>query len=87
MTYHYHIWLNMGRFEPLKHAYTGTIDAELESTALERLFEIFNGSHPSNYNNRSLSVGDVVSLNGRVWACGLSSWQHLSFVPEGTVQP
>lgn len=46
----------------LELAYSGEIEAESEAEALSNLFEMFNIAHPSDYRNRSMSVGDVVSL-------------------------
>lgn len=85
MTYRYHVWLNQGRFEALAHAYTGTIESTSVETALVRLFEIFNTAHPTDYRERSLSVGDVVSVNKEVYACAAWGWQHLSYAsPQPT---
>ena len=44
--------------------YAGTIKAEDEEDALNRLFCIFNRDYPQDYRGRSLSVGDRILLDG-----------------------
>jgi hypothetical protein len=67
----------------MKLAYVGEIDGFSINIALETLFEKFNIDHPKDYTERSMSVGDVVVLNGVAYECASVGWKRLgSFVPE-----
>lgn len=46
---------------------------------LERVYEIFNTTHPAGYCGRSLSVGDVVKLEGRYYLCGVLGFRQVTF--------
>ena len=52
-------------------------DAEDEQL-LEQTFRALNTNHPANYHERSLSVGDVVTIAGaRSYRCDWVGWQKL----------
>lgn len=55
------------------------------SYILEHLFMIFNNKHPANYRARSLSVGDVVELDGKLYLCSVFGYKPTSFVKEWPV--
>ena len=42
---------------------------------LEHLFYIFNVDHPQDYKGRSLSVSDVVELDGKNYYCDSADWK------------
>ena len=44
---------------------------------LEALFEIFNLNHPDDYEARSLSVSDIVVLEGKVYYCDSFGWKEM----------
>lgn len=45
---------------------------------LEKAFRILNINHPEDYHERSLSVGDVVTIAGaRSYRCDWAGWQKL----------
>jgi len=44
---------------------------------LEKLFEIFNINHPEDYRGHSLSVSDVVELDGVNYYCDSHGWVKL----------
>jgi len=50
---------------------------ESEAALLEEIFRIYNIDHPADYADRSLSVGDVVEINGRRYACQPTGWTRL----------
>lgn len=59
-------WLGFSGYQTgheLKLAYGGSVEADSDLVACERLFERFNINHPSDYRDRSMSVGDVVVLH------------------------
>lgn len=45
---------------------------------LEHLFYIFNVDHPKDFKGHSLSVGDVVELDGRNYYCDSAGWKALN---------
>lgn len=46
---------------------------------LEQVFSIFNTAHPAGYCGRSLSVGDVVQLEGRHYLCAVFGFIPVEF--------
>lgn len=46
---------------------------------LEQAFFIFNYAHPNGYCGRSLSVGDVVKLEGKYYLCAVQGFQEVAF--------
>jgi len=59
--------------------YTGQIKEESELHALEKLFEIFNINHPKDYRGRSLSISDVIAINGATYYCDSVGWTKIEF--------
>jgi hypothetical protein len=64
--------------------YEKTYDGELEDNDawdeeiyLELLFKIFNVNRPEDFKGHSLSVSDIVSLNGKKFYCDSWSWKKL----------
>lgn len=58
--------------------YEGEIDMELEENEyLELLFRIFNVNRPSDFKGHSLSVSDIVSLEGEKFYCDSFGWKKL----------
>ena len=59
--------------------YGGEIeDKENIFTTLERLFYIFNMEHPSDFRGHSLSVSDVVYLDGKYYYCDSFGYKELT---------
>ena len=48
-------------------------------TILERAYDIFNTAHPAGYCGRSLSVGDVVMLEGKHYLCVTFGFEQITF--------
>ena len=46
---------------------------------LEHVFSIFNTKHPAGYCGRSLSVGDVVQLEGKHYLCASIGFTEITF--------
>ena len=62
-----------------KVVYEGVIipnEGPIENT-LEELFEIFNIDHPKDYTGRSLSVSDIVEIDGENYFCDAFGWIKL----------
>ena len=67
--------------------YEGDIDPECRSYlgVLEEIFEIFNIRRPVDFRGHSLSVSDVVWLDGKYNYCDFAGWESLptdKFVSE-----
>lgn len=59
--------------------YEGEIDSKGNITAtLEDLFVIFNMSRPSDFRGHSLSVSDVVYLDGKYYYCDSFEYKELT---------
>ena len=73
-------WMESSEPTIHKHAYHVELpfrDASDEDI-LETMFYNLNIRHPQDYHNRSLSVGDVITLNGdRSYLCAPLGWQKL----------
>jgi len=70
----------------LELGYESEIDATSEAEARDRLFEKFNIAHPSDYRNRSMSVGDVIVFDGnRAYACESAGWKEVPRPVEAEV--
>ena len=64
--------------EDYETVYEGTIDDCVNDTGtLEKLFEIFNINHPKDFRGHSLSVSDVVELDGVNYYCDSHGWVKL----------
>lgn len=57
--------------------YEGEIEGENPNAVLEELFEIFNIRHPEDFHGHSLSVSDVVELDGVNYYCDSVGWVKL----------
>lgn len=45
---------------------------------LENIYMHFNLSHPTDYNNRSISVGDIVVIDHKeYWICDRYGWRNI----------
>ena len=57
--------------------YEGEICGNNYYEILDELYEIFNLYHPKDFKGRSLSVSDVVVLNGINWYCDSFGWVNI----------
>jgi len=60
--------------------YEGTIEVGENTSdmmALDELFEMFNIRHPQDYHAHSLSVSDVVELDGTKYYCDDIGWEKI----------
>lgn len=66
--------------------YSGKIDRldQSDNEILNNLFQTFNVDHPADYRGRSLSVSDVVTLNGKSYFCDTAGWVELPPVADET---
>jgi hypothetical protein len=66
----------------VRYVYQCELDAPTDATdtgLLEEVFRVLNVDHPGDYKERSLSVGDVVTIaESRSYVCDLTGWIRLS---------
>lgn len=53
--------------------YTG----ELDTNNLDEIFNIFNTKRPKDFKGHSLSVSDIVSIDGKMYYCDSIGWKEL----------
>lgn len=59
--------------------YSGEVDPKNSiMTTLEKLFYIFNRCHPSDFRGHSISMSDVVYLDGKYYYCDSFGFKELT---------
>ena len=61
-----------------KKVYEGDIEPEHKLDALDQLYYIFNNHHPDDFNGHSLSISDVVVLDGTMYYCDSFGWVNVN---------
>lgn len=64
-------------FNEYKHVYTGEIEGDDPIAMLEILFTRFNVNHPAGFKGHSLSVSDIVVLDGIKYYCDSFGWKTI----------
>ena len=57
--------------------YEGELDCPEMPDALEELFEIFNVKRPKDFERRSMSISDIVEIDGKNYYCDFVGWEEL----------
>lgn len=57
--------------------FVGAIESQNDRIALEQIFEDFNINHPLYYNGRSISIGDIVEIDGLYYYCDMVGWWRI----------
>ena len=57
--------------------YEGELDYPEMPDALEELFDIFNIRRPNDFEGRSMSVSDIVEVDGENYYCDAVGWVKL----------
>ena len=57
--------------------YEGELDCPEMPNALEELFEIFNNRRPKDFERRSMSISDVVEIDGKNYYCDFVDLEEL----------
>jgi hypothetical protein len=65
-------------FKDYELVYEGDIEVKDVYETLEDLFRIFNGERPSDFKGHSLSVSDIVELNGKYYYCDNVGWTDIT---------
>lgn len=64
-------------FDDYKIVYEGECKDDDDIETLEHLFYIFNCDHPADFKGHSLSVSDLVELDGVCYYCDNLGWVSL----------
>ena len=70
---------HLGKYPVLSNydvVYQGVI-ARRKENVLEQLFRIFNMHKPSDYLGRSMSVSDIVEVDGQMYYCDSGTWSPI----------
>ena len=57
--------------------YEGELDCPEMPNALEELFEIFNNKRPKDFERHSMSISDIVEIDGKNYYCDFVGWEEL----------
>ena len=64
-------------FSLYQKIYEGEEEGENDFDILEKLFTKFNINHPQDFSGHSMSVSDVVILNGKKYYCDSIGWKEI----------
>ena len=74
---HYEWAKNVLDLKDYEVVYEGELDYPEMPNALEELFEIFNVKRPKDFERRSMSISDVVEIDGKNYYCDAIGWKEL----------
>ena len=74
---HYEWAKNVLDLNDYEVVYEGNLDYPEMPNALEELFEIFNSKRPKDFERRSMSISDVVEIDGKNYYCDFVGWEEL----------
>ena len=65
-----------------KQVYSDTIEDADISAQLECIYSSFQGSKPAGFTGHSVSISDVVHIDGRYYYCDLYGWTEIDLAPK-----
>ena len=74
---HYEWAKNVVDLNDYEVVYEGELDYPEMPNALEELFEIFNNKRPKDFERRSMSISDIVEIDGKNYYCDFVGWEEL----------
>ncbi len=74
---HYNWCKDQIDLDDYKVVYEGELEYPEMLNALEELFEIFNIRRPEDFKGRSMSVSDIVEIDGKNYYCDAAGWVEL----------
>ena len=74
---HYEWAKNVLDLNDYEVVYEGELDYPEMPNALEELFEIFNNKRPKDFERRSMSISDIVEIDGKNYYCDFVGWEEL----------
>ena len=70
-------WIDEVKASNYREVYSGYIEGDDVYAVLEVLFTIFNVKHPEDFIGHSLSVSDVVKIDGKYYYCDSIGWEEV----------
>ena len=67
--------------DPVEYVTTTNVDASSMHEAAERLFYIYNMAHPADWQNRSMSVNDILVFENLPDGIAALKCEHIGFAP------
>lgn len=58
--------------------YEGSIEDDDTMTILDKIFSKFQGVKPSNYTGHSVSVSDLIAMDGKYYFCDSFGWKEIT---------
>ena len=74
---HYNCCKDQINLDDYEVVYEDELEYSEISDALEELFEIFNIRRPEDFEGRSMSVSDIVEIEGKNYYCDAFGWKKL----------
>ena len=74
---HYEWAKNVIDLNDYEVVYEGELDYPEMPNALEELFETFNNRRPKDFERRSMSISDIVEIDGKNYYCDFVGWEEL----------
>ena len=74
---HYNLVKDKINLDDYEVVYEGELDYSEMPNALEELFEIFNVRRPNDFKGRSMSISDIVEIDGKNYYCDAVGWKEL----------
>ena len=67
-------------FSYYKNIYQGSLEADTDriKAILDILFTKFNINPPQDFNGHSLSVSDIIEIDGKYWYCDFVGWKNIT---------
>ena len=65
-------------FNDYELKYEGEIEVDDVNKTLEDLFRIFNVERPSDFRGHSLSISDIVEIDGKYYYCDDIGWKDIT---------
>lgn len=70
-------WIDEVKASNYKEVYTGEIEGDDVYVVLEALFTKFNIHRPEDFHGHSMSVSDIVKINGKYYYCDSIGWEEV----------
>ena len=67
-------------FSYYKKTYEGSLEVDTDHTRaiLDILFTKFNVNRPADFTGYSLSVSDIIEMDGKYWYCDFAGWKDIT---------
>lgn len=75
-------WIDEVNLDNYEMTYEGEISINLisDENFLDQIFRQLNLNHPEDYKGHSLSVSDLLEVNGKFYYCDAYSWEEIDLI-------